>query len=143
MTINEKIKELRKAANLTQEALSAALNISYQSVSKWEAGATMPDLGLIVPLAQILNVSTDELLGMHSEHDARDKRKYADAYKKYKGSDEHDQNYWWAKEAVLAYPGNYQYLEWLASAEYQLAYDENNSLDGSIEHLNELTNNAL
>ena len=68
---------------------------------------------------------------------------YADAYKKYKGSDEHGQNYWWAKEAVLAYPGNYQYLEWLASAEYQLAYDENNSLDGSIEYLNELTDNAL
>ena len=51
--------------------------------------------------------------------------------------------YWWAKEAVLAYPENYQYLEWLASAEYQLAYDENRSPNGSIEHLNELTDNAL
>ena len=38
MTINEKIKELRKKSNLTQEALAAALNISYQSVSKWESG---------------------------------------------------------------------------------------------------------
>ena len=38
MTIGEKIKELRKKANLTQEALAAALNISYQSVSKWESG---------------------------------------------------------------------------------------------------------
>ena len=37
MTIGEKNRELRKKANLTQEALAAALNISYQSVSKWEA----------------------------------------------------------------------------------------------------------
>ena len=40
MTIGEKIRELRKGANLTQEALAAALNISYQSVSKWEAGVS-------------------------------------------------------------------------------------------------------
>ena len=36
MTIGEKIKELRRQKNLTQEALAAALNIAYQSVSKWE-----------------------------------------------------------------------------------------------------------
>ena len=41
MTINEKIRELRKKSNLTQEALAAALNISYQSVSKWEAGISL------------------------------------------------------------------------------------------------------
>ena len=40
MTIGEKIRELRKGANLTQEALAAALNISYQSISKWEAGVS-------------------------------------------------------------------------------------------------------
>ena len=40
MTINEKIRELRKKATLTQEALAAALNISYQSVSKWESGVS-------------------------------------------------------------------------------------------------------
>ena len=141
--IGQKIKELRKKNGFTQEELAGSLGVTFQSVSKWETGATTPDLGLIVPLAQILNVSTDELLGMHSDRDMRDKRKYADAYKKYKGSDEHGESYWWAKEAVLAYPENYQYIEWLAGAEYQLAYDENNSPDGSIEHLNELTDNAL
>lgn len=141
--IGQKIKELRKKNGFTQEELAGSLGVTFQSVSKWETGSTTPDLGLIVPLAQILNVSTDELLGMHSENDTREKRKYVDAYKKYKGSDEHGESYWWAKEAVLAYPENYQYLEWLASAEYQLAYDENRSPDGSIEHLNELTDNAL
>ena len=74
--IGQKIKELRKKNGFTQEELAGSLGVTFQSVSKWETGATMPDLGLIVPLAQILNVSTDELLGMHSEHDARDKRKY-------------------------------------------------------------------
>lgn len=96
-----------------------------------------------MPLAQILNVSTDELLGMHSDRDMREKCKYADAYKKYKGSDEHGESYWWAKEAVLAYPENYHYLEWLAGAEYQLAYDENISPNGSADYLKELSDNAL
>jgi len=141
--IGQKIKELRKKNGFTQEELAGSLGVTFQSVSKWETGSTTPDLGLIVPLAQILNVSTDELLGMHSDRDMREKRKYADAYKKYKGSDEHGESYWWAKEAVLAYPENYHYLEWLAGAEYQLAYDENISPNGSADYLNELSDNAL
>ena len=40
MTIGEKIRELRKKANLTQEVLAASLNIAYQSVSKWESGVS-------------------------------------------------------------------------------------------------------
>ena len=75
MTINEKIRELRKKANLTQEALAAALNISYQSVSKWEAGLCCPNVMLLPLLAEIFGVSTDTLLGYnagepkHSDYD--------------------------------------------------------------------------
>lgn len=66
MTINEKIKELRKKANLTQEALAAVLNISYQSVSKWEEGLCCPDVMLLPLLAEIFGVSTDTLLGSNA-----------------------------------------------------------------------------
>ena len=44
MTINEKIKELRKIANLTQEALAAALNISYQSFQNGNQAQHPPTL---------------------------------------------------------------------------------------------------
>ena len=76
MTIGEKIRELRKGANLTQEALAAALNISYQSVSKWEAGAASPDISHLVPLANIFGVTLDELFDRGKDTEERDLSEY-------------------------------------------------------------------
>lgn len=61
--IGQRIKELRKKNDLTQEKLADYLGVTYKSVSKWECGLTAPDLALIVPLSKALGVSTDELLG--------------------------------------------------------------------------------
>ena len=44
MNLGNKIRELRRAGNLTQEQLAASLNISPQAVSKWEMGASYPDM---------------------------------------------------------------------------------------------------
>ena len=68
MTIGERIKQLRKKNDLTQEKLADYLCVSYQAVSKWECGLSSPDLALIVPLAKLLNVTTDELLGAVPEN---------------------------------------------------------------------------
>lgn len=67
MNIGTRIKELRKQNGLTQEKLADYLCVSYQAVSKWENGISAPDLSLIVPLARLLHVSTDELLGANAE----------------------------------------------------------------------------
>ena len=64
--IGKKIKELRKKKDMTQERLAEYLNVSFQAVSKWETGAASPDLSMIVPLARLLGVSTDELFGLVS-----------------------------------------------------------------------------
>lgn len=141
--IGLKIKELRKKNGFTQEKLAEALGVTFQSVSKWETNSTVPDISMIVPLAQLFNVSTDELLGMQSTKEKIKKQKYNEAYIKYKESLDHGASYWWAKEAVFEYPNNFYYVEWLANAEYQLAFDENCSSDGSVEYLDELINNAL
>lgn len=61
--IGQKIKELRRKNDLTQEKLADSLGVSYQAVSKWETGVSSPDLSLIVPLARLFEVTTDELLG--------------------------------------------------------------------------------
>lgn len=71
--IGRKIKELRRKNDLTQEKLADLLGVTYQSVSKWETGTTYPDLGMIVPLAKLLHVTTDELFGLHPD-DAEVKR---------------------------------------------------------------------
>lgn len=57
------ISRYRKDLGLTQEALADKLGITFQAVSKWETGQTLPDTALLPRLAQILNVSVDKLLG--------------------------------------------------------------------------------
>jgi len=62
MSINEKIYNLRKKKNISQEALANVLNVSRQTISKWETGESNPDFDKIVPLCNYFGISTDELL---------------------------------------------------------------------------------
>lgn len=63
-TIKLLIPELRKAKGVTQSQLAEYLGISFQSVSKWENGNSMPDITLLPRLAEYFQVSVDELLGL-------------------------------------------------------------------------------
>ena len=56
------IKKLREKKNMTQEDLAAKLFVSSKAVSKWETGQGFPDISLIEPLAQALDISVIELL---------------------------------------------------------------------------------
>ena len=67
MEIGNKIKQYRIRCNLTQEALAERLNISSQSVSKWENGITMPDITLLPDLSEIFGVTIDELFDLSTE----------------------------------------------------------------------------
>lgn len=62
MILSEKIMMLRKKNGWSQEELAEKLNISRQSVSKWESGASIPDLERIVNMSQLFGVTTDYLL---------------------------------------------------------------------------------
>lgn len=62
MILAEKIIKLRKQAGWSQEDLAEKMNISRQSVSKWESTNSIPDLNRIIKLAEIFGVSTDFLL---------------------------------------------------------------------------------
>lgn len=62
MILGDKISNLRKQNGWSQEELAEKLNISRQSVSKWESGTSIPDLDKIVKLSGIFGVSTDYLL---------------------------------------------------------------------------------
>ena len=56
------IASLRREKGLTQEALGQRLGVTNKTVSRWETGAYMPDIELLVPLGEILGVSVNELL---------------------------------------------------------------------------------
>lgn len=62
MILAEKIITLRKRMDWSQEELAEKLDISRQSVSKWEVGATIPDLDKILKMSELFGVSTDYLL---------------------------------------------------------------------------------
>ena len=63
LNFGQKIKKLRTDAGLSQAMLAEHIGVSVQSISNWECNNTMPDISQIVPLASILCVSTDYLLG--------------------------------------------------------------------------------
>ena len=66
MSLSVNIKRLRLEKNLTQEQLATKLGVSAQAVSKWETSETYPDGALLIPLANELEVSIDELFGNES-----------------------------------------------------------------------------
>ena len=65
MNIGQRIANRRKALGLTQQRMADALHVTFQAVSKWENGATIPDVALLVPIAQLLHTSVDALFGFH------------------------------------------------------------------------------
>lgn len=60
--IGKFIQEMRKAQSLTQRELAEKLNISDKTVSKWETGNGLPEVGLMLPLCEVLGISVNELL---------------------------------------------------------------------------------
>lgn len=67
MTIADKIKYLRKENNMTQEDLANKLNVSRQTISKWETNTAIPDADNIVAISKLFNITTDELLNYKIE----------------------------------------------------------------------------
>ena len=123
MTIGERIKELRKKNDLTQEKLADYLCVSYQAVSKWECGLSSPDLSLIGPLTKLLHVSADELLGLKEE--TPDERRIELEYRYWETwkTGNLAERYAVACAAVSEYPGEMQYLDWLAWCEAMRSFE--------------------
>ena len=61
--LGQNIRNFRYRANMSQASLAEILLVTPQAVSKWERGIALPDIELLIPLADIFSVSLDELLG--------------------------------------------------------------------------------
>ena len=59
--IGENIKKLRKAKRMTQKEVANQLNVTPQTISKWERNISYPDLDMLVKLSQLFHISTDAL----------------------------------------------------------------------------------
>lgn len=86
-----KIKELREEAQMTQKQLAEKISSMQRNVSNWEQGVSQPDLETVVAIADIFEVSLDELFGRELKMQVKDGidaklertiRKLSDAQKK-------------------------------------------------------------
>lgn len=64
MQFNESLRNLRKSKGLSQEELAEKMHVTRQTISKWENGSAMPDLRKLTELADLFEVSMDDLLGI-------------------------------------------------------------------------------
>ena len=62
-TVGKKIASLRKAKSYTQEKLAGMIGVSPQAISKWESDTTMPDIMLLPVIADVFDITIDELFG--------------------------------------------------------------------------------
>ena len=62
MTFGERLYELRKNKNISQEELAELLDVSRQSISKWEQGISYPSILYLIPLTKILDCHLEDLL---------------------------------------------------------------------------------
>ena len=116
ISFGQRLKEIRKCAQLTQSELADKLMVSVQAVSKWECDNAMPDISQIVPLAAVLGVTTDCLLGVGGDENADREKLYEKIEKINKGIEKvysrNDNAYYECyelyKEHIKKYPFDYE-----------------------------------
>ena len=112
--LGTKIKELRVAENLTQEKLAEELNVSFQSISRWENGISTPDISLIPVIARYFGVSTDHLFGLEDEESEITKSEFEQRYLNFRKDGDLDGAYEMMLEARKMFPRDLHFCTNLA-----------------------------
>lgn len=67
MTLEEQIKHYRKQAGLSQEKMAEKIGVSRQAITKWENGTGTPDIANLMAIADLFQISVDELLSNENQ----------------------------------------------------------------------------
>lgn len=116
INIGEKIKSFRKKREITQEQLADYLNISFQSVSKWECGDAYPDITMLPKIALFFGVTTDELLCIDKLKEEKEIDEYHKRHYEKLNIGHTKEAIAIMREANAKYPGNYRVMYHLAYA---------------------------
>ncbi|MBQ8187280.1 MAG: helix-turn-helix transcriptional regulator [Clostridia bacterium] len=103
--LGDKIRSLRRGRGISQEVLAGSLGLSFQAVSKWENGDTMPDVAMIPAIASFFGVSTDELFDYNCMEIEREVEKIAHAAYRFRHSDPAKSEEI-LRDGLKSYPGN-------------------------------------
>ena len=105
MKLGEKIKTLRKQKSISQEVLAQYLGVTFQAVSKWENGTTMPDVATIPAIASFFGVSTDELFDFNLYETQKQVEAIVDEHSRYWHTDKKKAEQI-IRDGLKKYPGN-------------------------------------
>lgn len=126
LSIGENIKLFRKAKDITQEQLAEMLNVSSQSVSRWELDICYPDMELLPMLAEIFEITVDKLLGVDNIAEKKKVDEYLNRFQIAINQGKIDECILIAREGVAEYPNNYTLLNKLMYALFVSGDDTGN-----------------
>ena len=106
-----RIKALRRKMNLTQEELAERLNVSFQTISKWETNASLPDVTMFPLLANFFNVTTDELMGVDLAKKQAKIDEIIEEYNHLSNLGKEKERFDFICQAYREYPNDYKILE--------------------------------
>ncbi|MGM9634729.1 MAG: helix-turn-helix domain-containing protein [Candidatus Avispirillum sp.] len=104
------LRMLRTGIGMTQESLADFLCVSFQTVSKWERGETVPDIFMLPVIASVFNVTTDYLLGFNQELKESSVNQYTADYYRLWNEEKYEDALRLMKTAVSSYPAEYSLL---------------------------------
>lgn len=119
INMGSNIRELRKRNNITQERLAEYLGVTYQTVSKWENGTSLPSISLLPSIANIFNISIDELYDIDKH--TRDEKitAYETEYNALCSKGDNQGRVELMRCALEEYPRNYKFMNYLARSLYR------------------------
>lgn len=126
LSIGENIKLFRKAKDITQEQLAEMLNVSSQSVSRWELGICYPDMEFLPMLAEIFEITVDKLLGVDTIAEKKKVDEYLNRFQVAINQGKIDECISIAREGIAEYPNNYALLNKLMYALFVSGDDTGN-----------------
>lgn len=127
INIGESIRDLRKCNGITQEKLAEYLGVTYQSVSKWENGVSLPSVELLPVIANIFDVSIEELYGLNSQRHNSKTEEYETEYAALCKKGDNTGRVALMRRAVAEYPNNFIFMNYLARSLYRCHNCEKNS----------------
>ena len=104
MQVGEVIRKYRKSKNMTQEEMARRLGVTAPAVNKWEHGNSLPDITLLMPIARLLGISTDELLAYQQELTAEEIGEILKRATTMLEEMPYQDAFAWAKERLEEYP---------------------------------------
>ena len=122
ITTGKYIQNLRKQHGWSQKELADRLNVSFQAVSKWERGDNLPDSGVLLYLAKLLNTTTDKILSGGSTVIQKSKKVSISNHKEGFFSLE-NMKYFFGEIILLPLKGMKEYAEKIQCYLYEIAED--------------------